>query len=334
MPRPFWNLTAWIFAIVILTWVALFAFSDFAVRLGLVDPIVRAVQVGIIIGVGVVIFYFFRHFARSLGEAFSPHFRAVFNFLTIIIISLFVFFAVLNTLQVPASTLLIGGGILSIIVGLAVSTLFGNIITGALMFTTFPFRVGDDVIVGNVPGKIEEITTFYTKVLNDSGSETIVPNAAVIQGYVTVTRLSADGSTLASRLRYAVGDRIYTNYIGGEGTVTDITPFITKVHLDSGREALIPNNGVFSGMIQIAKVSGDIGSLTLALKIDGDAEKAIEAMKKLAKSDPSMFKSPPTAKYSTLEGPVVGLTVTCEVDPAKSEEARSALLRAAYLGAR
>lgn len=332
LPRTFWKLTISIFAIVIVTWVLLFVFGEFvATRMGLADPLTRSIQVGVIIGIGVVVFYFFRNFEKSFGGGVSPHFRAIFNFLIIIIVALFVFFAVLNTLQVPASTLLIGGGILSIVIGLAVSTLFGNIITGALMLTTFPFRIGDNVIVGNVPGRILEITTFYTKILNNSGSETVIPNSAVIQGSVTLTRLSTDGSELASRLHYSVGDRIYTSYIGGEGTVTEITPFDTKVHLDSGRDAVIPNNSIFSGAVQIAKIGGYVGALTLALKIVGNAEKAIEAMKEVAKSDPDSFKSPPIVLYSSLEGPVVELKVSCEVEPARSEEARSSLLRAAYL---
>jgi len=335
LPRSFWKLSVSIFLIVIATWVALVVFGDYlAARWGLADPITQAIDVGVIIGVGVVIFYFFRNFANSIGESFSPHFRAILNFLIIIIVALFIFLAILNTLQVPPTTLLIGGGILSVVIGIGVSTLFGNIITGALMLTTFPFRVGDSVIVGNVPGRILEITTFYTKVLNDSGSETVVPNAAVIQGSVPVTRLSADGSAPASRLDYSVGDRIYTNYIGGEGTVTGITPFHTKVHLDSGRDATIPNNGIFSGNIQIAKVGGRAGALVLALKVTGDAEKAIEAMKKAAKSDPNLFKSPLIATYSSLEGPIVELKVSCEVEATRSEEARSSLLRAAYLASR
>lgn len=335
LPRSFWKLTGSVLTIVIVSWVVLIVFGDFAAPfMGFSDPITKAIQVGIIIGIGVVVFYFLRNFAKSLGEGFSPHFRAIFNFLVIIIVSLFVFFAVLNTLQVPATTLLIGGGILSIVIGLAVSTLFGNIITGALMLTTFPFRVGDSVMVGNVPGRISEITTFFTKVLNNSGSETIIPNAAVIQGSVTVTRLSNDSSELASRLHYSVGDRIYTNYIGGEGIVTELTAFNTKVHLDSGKDATIPNNSIFAGTVQIAKVGGYVGTLTVALKIDGDAEKAIEAMKKVAESSPDLFKSPPNVMYSSLDGPVVELKVSCDVEPARSEEARSSLLRAAYLASR
>ena len=63
-------------------------------------------------------------------------------------------------------------------------------------------------------------------------------------------------------------------------------------------------------------------------------EAAIEAIKKAAKGDPELFKSLPTVLYSSLDGAVVELKVACGVEPGRSEEARSALLRAAYLASR
>ena len=205
LPKSFWKLSASILVLVVGAWVALVVLGEYvATRYGLADPITRSIDIGVIIGVGILVFYFFRSFAKSIGEGFSPHFRAILNFLIIIIVALFVFLAVLNTLQVPPTTLLIGGGILSVVIGIGVSTLFGNIMTGALMLTMFPFRVGDTVIVGNVPGKILEINTFYTRVLNDSGSETILPNTAVIGGSVPVTRLASGAG-----LRLVIASRLY-----------------------------------------------------------------------------------------------------------------------------
>ena len=51
-----------------------------------------------------------------------------------------------------------------------------------------------------------------------------------------------------------VGDRIYTSYVGGEGSVLEITPYSTRVLLDSERDAMIPNTSIFTGMVQIAKL--------------------------------------------------------------------------------
>ncbi|MDV3277887.1 MAG: mechanosensitive ion channel family protein [Nitrososphaerales archaeon] len=285
---------------------------------------------GIIIGVGIVVIHLFSNFRKTFSEYANAHFVALVQMLIIIITSLFVLFAVLNTLEVPPNTLLVGGGFLSIVIGLIVSTLFGNIIAGAVLLTTYPFKVGDNVIVNNVTGRILEITSFYTRILNTSGSETVIPNAAIIQGTAVVSKLSADDSSLSTRLHYSVGDKIYTNYIGGEGTVVEITPLHTKVHLDSGRVARIPNNSIFSGAVQIATVGAKSGALTLTLKVDGNAEKAIEAMKVVAGRDKSVYKSPPAVLYSSLDGSIVELKVSCEVDPSRLEEARSSLLRAAY----
>ena len=70
--------------------------------------------------------------------------------------------------------------------------------------------------------------------------------------------------------------------------------------------------------------------LTFSLKIDWDAEKAIEAMKKASK-DSDIFKSELTVYYSSLQEKVVDLRVSCTVNPAKKDEAKSLLLKATYL---
>lgn len=64
----------------------------------------------------------------------------------------------------------------------------------------------------------------------------------------------------------------------------------TKVHLDSGRDARIPNNSIFSGAVQIAMVSAKSGALTLTLKVDVNVEKAIEAMKGVVGRDKAVYR--------------------------------------------
>jgi small-conductance mechanosensitive channel len=241
------------------------------------------------------------------------------------------FFALLDTLHVPPDNLLLGGGIVSIVIGLVVSTLFGNIISGALMLTTFPFRIGDIVLVNNIPGRIEEITSLYTRISTNSGSDTVIPNSAIVSGTTSISRLPTDPNAISTRLHFAVGDRIYTSYVGGEGTVLEITPYSTRVLLDSGRDAMIPNTSIFTGMVQIAKLrEPERSRLTFQFKVAWDAEKVIAAMKNGA-SDRSLFLSPIQIEYSSLDGESVELTVNTQVDPSRRDEARSLLIRAAYL---
>ncbi|MEM3774774.1 MAG: mechanosensitive ion channel [Candidatus Bathyarchaeia archaeon] len=76
---------------------------------------------------------------------------------------LVIFLGVLHTLGIPAESLLVGATIASITIGLIILTFVGNILSGVFVFTTRSFRVGDDVMVNNIPGKIVTMTPIVTK---------------------------------------------------------------------------------------------------------------------------------------------------------------------------
>jgi small-conductance mechanosensitive channel len=288
-------------------------------------------RLAIIVLAGGLVILLTRRLRLTIAGQAGAHLASMITFFMIILTAVGVFFGILNTLQVSTETLLLGGGIFSIVVGLVISTLFGNVISGALMLTTFPFKVGDGVMVNNVPGRIEQITTLYTSISTNSGGETIIPNSAIITGSITISKLPLGDSGFGTRLHYSVGDRVYTSYTASEGIVTEITPFYTKVLLDTGREAAIPNSGIFSGMVHVAVVKGYTeGLLGFSLKVDWDAEKTVSALTAAA-TDLTLFKSPLKVEYAGLEGKTVELKVTCVVDPTRKDEAKSALLKAAYL---
>jgi small-conductance mechanosensitive channel len=293
--------------------------------------VIQAIEVAIIVASSLIVVFLIRRFRSSLSIYSNPQVAAVFSFFMILVTIIVAFFAVLYTFQVSVDTLLIGGGIVTLVIGLVISTVFGNVFAGALMLTTSPFRVGDNVLVNNIPGEIEEITSMFTRIRNNLGGETIIPNSALIQGAVTLTKIPSNGP-VHLKLPYSTGDRIYTTYIGGEGVVTEITSFYTKILLDSSKEVTIPNNSIITGAIQIAKIKDNSDAkLSFSLRIDWNAEKTIEAIKDVTISDPATFKSPPVIHYSSLDGKTVELKVSCEVDPNKKNEAKSIILRTAYL---
>jgi small-conductance mechanosensitive channel len=161
---------------------------------------------------------------------------------------------VLDIFQVPSTTLLVGGGIVSITIGLVISTFVGNILAGTLVLVTNPFRVGDTVVINNVPGKITEISAMVTRVRNDLGGQVVIPNTAIVQGSVIVTKIPGEAA-LPSRLPYSLGDRVFTTYMSAEGVVKEITPFYTKILLDSGKELTFLNTSVLLGSVAVAKIS-------------------------------------------------------------------------------
>jgi small-conductance mechanosensitive channel len=289
-----------------------------------------AESVFIVVG-GSVVLLFIKRLRRRLSLFFGAHAATIVTFIMALVTSIVAGFAILRVYQVPADTLLLGGGVITIVVGLAVSTVVGNIISSTLMLTTYPFRVGGDVLVNNIPGTIEEVTPMFTRIRNNSGADTVIPNTAIISGGVTLTKTSI-GAVVSHKLPYAVGDRIFTSYVGGEGTVVEITSFQTRVELDEGREVTIPNSSVLTGQTQIAKIKKPSKvSLRFSLKVDWDPEKAIEEMIRAAQGKSDLFMKQPEIQYASVDGNIVELSVLCEVDAKMKGEARSLLLRAAYM---
>lgn len=163
-------------------------------------------------------------------------------------------FGVMDTLGVSAQNLLAGAGIASLTVGLIVSTFVGGILAGALVFTTHRFRVGDDVLVNSVPGRIVDMTVLVTRVRTDVGDMSI-PNSAIASGSVIMVAVHKhEVASPVQRLPYCVGDRVVSTYMSGEGVVKKLTPIQTVVLLDSGRELTFLNNSVLAGSVAVAKV--------------------------------------------------------------------------------
>ena len=123
-----------------------------------------------------------------------------------------------------------------------------------MMLMTHPFRVGDTVLVNNIPGRVEEITAMATKVKNDVGGRIVIPNTAIMQGGVIITSFGGHDADVMVRLPYGSGDRIYTTFLNQEGVVTELTSFYTKILLDSGKELTFLNTSVLTGNVAVAKI--------------------------------------------------------------------------------
>jgi small-conductance mechanosensitive channel len=148
---------------------------------------------------------------------------------------------------------------------------------------------------------------------------------------VTLTKVPSDSDAL-NRLPFKAGDRVYTSYVGGEGAVRRVESLYMTIILDDGREVKIPSNGIMTGTIHVALVNPSSESrLKLSIRISWDAERTIKAIGAEAALAPDIFRSPLQVFYSSLSEEKVELEVSGEVDGARKAEARSRLIRAAYL---
>jgi small-conductance mechanosensitive channel len=234
---------------------AIYVFDLFvAAPINLPSFLIQAFRIILILGFWLTIILFLRQTKPFMTARIGNQAATVLQFSMGTIAVIVMSFGVLHTLGVSPETLLTGAGIISITVGLIISTFIGGILAGAIVFTTHQFKVGDTVLVNNIPGKVTDITALVTRIRTDVGQMSI-PNSAIASGVVIITTIHKYEAKSQSRLPYSIGDRVVTSYMNEEGIVKELNPLHTTILLDSGRELMFLNNSILSGTIAIAKIT-------------------------------------------------------------------------------
>ena len=91
----------------------------------------------------------------------------------------------LMTVKIPFTVFAFLGGAVAIGVGFGMQALFKNLISGVMVLTERPFRLGDIVEVGAVRGQVTDINLRSSLLRNRDGIETLVPNSTFIEQNVT-----------------------------------------------------------------------------------------------------------------------------------------------------
>jgi small-conductance mechanosensitive channel len=225
--------------------IALFE-TFFTTPLGLTHNRILIGETMATIAISFVVVSLIRRFLKKMAVKMPTQFVASLSFFSIVIISIIVSLVLLYIWGVQPQTILVGGGVAAIVVGIGASTIVGNILSGALMLTTFPAKIGDSIFIvnDNVHGIIGEISMLYTKINTDTGIEYIVPNSAIIQGNI---RILKEGH-MRRQLPYVEGDKIELSNGSDKfsGTVTTITSRFTTI-MDDDKEIIIANRSVLEG---------------------------------------------------------------------------------------
>jgi small conductance mechanosensitive channel len=243
--------------VVILTWAVLYLFeSVLAQRLGITDLHIHISGSVATIAISFVLITTIRRLIHSSIPMISQHLMAVISSFVVIVVSLIAIIVLMYLWNFDPETILVGGGVVAIVVGIALSTIVGNILSGGLVLTTFPSKIGDAVFIvnDNIRGVIEEVNLLYTKIITDAGTEYFVPNNAVVQGSV---RLVKESVTIKDQLPFSEGDHIelasssINRYVG---TISKITPrFSSLITDDDSKEVMLPNSSIISGQFIIIK---------------------------------------------------------------------------------
>lgn len=218
----------------------------FASDLGLAHNHILVGDTMITIVVSFIVITSIRRVLQRIPTKIPAHLVASISFFSIIIISLIASLILLYIWGVQLQTILVGGGVAALVIGLGVSTIVGNILSGAIMLTTFPAKIGDSIFIvnDNVHGTIEEVSALYTKINTEDGTEYLVPNSAIIQGNIRILK----EEPMKKHLPYVEGDKIELSN-GSEkfsGIVTNITSRFTTV-LDDNTEIIVSNRSILEG---------------------------------------------------------------------------------------
>jgi len=252
------SIKRFVLIIVLLTVVAfglMLVYDLFASQTHFTVLVHQTIRTLIVISFGLIIILFIRRSKPLLSKYVGVRLATVVQSFMILIVGIIGLFAILDIFQVSPTALLVGGGIASIVIGLIISSVVGSFLSGMFLSMSHPFTVGDTVVVNGIPGSVEEIGTLVTRIRNDSGGVLVIPNTAISQGNIIITTFPASEALALSRLPYAKGDRIYTTYMNEQGVVKELTPFSTKILLDSGKELTFLNSTVLNGTIAVAKIS-------------------------------------------------------------------------------
>lgn len=82
---------------------------------------------------------------------------------------------------IPITVFTILGGALAIGIGFGAQNLFNNMISGLILMTERPIRLGDIVEIGEHEGRIEAIGTRSTRVRRFDGVDVLVPNSHFLE---------------------------------------------------------------------------------------------------------------------------------------------------------
>ncbi len=167
-------------------------------------PIFRFVFIVVII---IAAFFFSKvatiYFRRSLKEKMSKdHLEIILKVISYTIITVAVLFFVLPALDVEASSILVAGSVIGLVIGFASQSIVGNLISGIFLMIERPIKVGNLVNIDGNSGSVEDISLISTIIRTYDGLYVRIPNQSVF-----TTNITNYVANVARRFEYVVGIR-------------------------------------------------------------------------------------------------------------------------------
>jgi small-conductance mechanosensitive channel len=117
----------------------------------------------------------------------------------LLVLTAFVLLA-LSVAGVPVGAALAGFGIAGLAIAFAVQSILENFVAGVLLIIRKPIRHGEQAIIGDHEGTVEDIDLRVTRLIDYDGQEIVIPNGEVFKS--TIVNLTRRGRR---RTRVVVG---------------------------------------------------------------------------------------------------------------------------------
>src|SRR5207249_888478 len=155
---------------------------------------------------------------------------------TIMFVGLLSALLVIPQVRAVAGGLLASSAVIGIVVGFASQRTLGNFVAGLLIAFTQPLRLGDDVVVENIEGTVEEIGLIYTFVRTENGDRLVIPNEKLASDTIRNSTIRSREKVAEISLQVPLGqdlgavmDRLRAVAGDGEVFVSDLSDNATGV---------------------------------------------------------------------------------------------------------
>lgn len=116
-----------------------------------------------------------------------------------------------GALHIQVATVLATSAIITVVLGLAMQETLGNLFAGLALHLDPPYHVGDWIHVGDIAGKVEEVTWRATKLRTVNNDYIVIPNGSI--GKEKLTNHSFPRIPHATRLEFTTSYNVAPNKV-------------------------------------------------------------------------------------------------------------------------
>lgn len=165
-------------------------------------------------------------------------------------------------------------GIGSVAIGFAFHDILQNFLAGILLLLTEPFKIGDQIIVNNFEGTVENVETRATTLKTYDGRRVVIPNASLFTESVTVNTAFP-----VRRTDYTIGIGYSDDVVEATRLILDVMGEADGVLEELAPDVLVDELGDFSVNLRARWWTGSVRADVLRIQsevVSGIKQRLVE----------------------------------------------------------